>query len=37
VVRVIGAEKVHARLALLSERYDDLVGFQPGGASGRGR
>jgi DNA-binding MurR/RpiR family transcriptional regulator len=37
VVRVIGAEKVHARLALLSERYDELVGFQPGGASGRGR
>jgi DNA-binding MurR/RpiR family transcriptional regulator len=37
VVRVIGAEKVHARLALLSERYDELVGFQPGGASARGR
>jgi DNA-binding MurR/RpiR family transcriptional regulator len=32
VVRAIGAEKVHTRLALLSERYDELVGFQPGGA-----
>jgi len=31
VVTVIGAAKVHARLALLSERYDDLVGFQQRG------
>jgi len=37
VVRVIGAAKVHARLALLSERYDELVGFQPGGAAARTR
>ena len=28
VVRVIGAEKVHARLALLSDNYDEFVGFQ---------
>jgi DNA-binding MurR/RpiR family transcriptional regulator len=37
VVRAIGAEKVHARLVLLSERYDELVGFQPGGAPARSR
>ena len=28
VMRSIGTEKVHARLALLSDRYDDFVGFQ---------
>lgn len=31
VVRVIGAAKVHARLAGLSENYDRYVGFQPRG------
>lgn len=31
VVRVIGAERVHARLASLSENYDRYVGFQPRG------
>lgn len=31
VVRVIGAERVHARLAALSENYDRFVGFQPRG------
>lgn len=31
VVRVIGAGKVHARLAALSENYDRYVGFQPRG------
>jgi DNA-binding MurR/RpiR family transcriptional regulator len=36
VVRRIGAEQVHARLARLSERYEAFVGFQPGG-SGRSR
>jgi DNA-binding MurR/RpiR family transcriptional regulator len=35
VVRVIGAEQVHARLARLSERYEAFVGFQPSGGSGR--
>ncbi len=34
VVRIIGAEQVHARLALLSESYDEFVGFQQRGASG---
>jgi DNA-binding MurR/RpiR family transcriptional regulator len=33
VVRAIGAERVHARLAQLSERYEAFVGFQPGGNS----
>ncbi|MFZ4688223.1 MAG: MurR/RpiR family transcriptional regulator [Polymorphobacter sp.] len=28
VVRVIGSAKVHARLALLSDRYSEFVGFQ---------
>ncbi len=38
VVRVIGAEKVHERLAELSDRYDDFVGFQQRGAgAGRGK
>lgn len=31
VVGVIGAERVHARLAALSENYDRFVGFQPRG------
>ncbi|KAB7648212.1 MurR/RpiR family transcriptional regulator [Polymorphobacter fuscus] len=31
VVRVIGAERVHARLATLSDNYDRYVGFQPRG------
>lgn len=31
VVRVIGAERVHARLAALSDNYDRYVGFQPRG------
>ena len=31
VVRVIGAEPVHARLAALSDNYDRFVGFQPRG------
>ena len=31
VVRVIGAGRVHARLAALSENYDRYVGFQPRG------
>ena len=31
VVRVIGAERVHARLAALSENYERYVGFQPRG------
>ena len=31
VVQVIGADKVHARLAALSENYDRYVGFQPRG------
>lgn len=35
VVRAIGAEQVHARLARLSERYEAFVGFQPSGGSGR--
>ena len=33
VVRRIGAEQVHARLARLSERYEAFVGFQPGGSN----
>jgi DNA-binding MurR/RpiR family transcriptional regulator len=37
VVRAIGAEQVHARLARLSERYEAFVGFQPSGGSGRAR
>jgi DNA-binding MurR/RpiR family transcriptional regulator len=28
VVRAIGTEKVHARLALLSDSYSDFIGFQ---------
>ncbi len=36
VVRSIGPAKVHQRLALLSERYDDFVGFQQRGLAGRG-
>ncbi len=35
VVTVIGAEKVHARLAALSDRYDDFVGFQQRGTRGK--
>ncbi len=35
VVRVIGAAKVHARLAVLSDRYDDFVGFQQRGTRGK--
>jgi DNA-binding MurR/RpiR family transcriptional regulator len=35
VVRAIGAEQVHERLARLSERYEAFVGFQPSGGSGR--
>lgn len=31
VVRAIGAERVHARLAALSANYDRYVGFQPRG------
>ena len=31
VVRIIGAEPVHARLAALSDNYDRFVGFQPRG------
>lgn len=37
VVRVIGAEKVHQRLALLSDRYDDFVGFQQRSNGARGK
>ncbi len=37
VVRAIGAERVHERLALLSEAYDAFVGFQPRGTAGGGR
>ncbi len=33
VVRRIGADRVHARLAMLSALYDDFVGFQPRGPS----
>lgn len=35
VVRIIGAEKIHQRLARLSDRYDDFVGFQQRGARTR--
>lgn len=31
VVRAIGAERVHARLARVSATYAEFVGFQPGG------
>ncbi|OYU14840.1 MAG: RpiR family transcriptional regulator [Alphaproteobacteria bacterium PA4] len=37
VVRAIGPERVHARLALLSDSYDELVGFQTRGANPRGK
>ena len=37
VVRVIGAAKVHDRLALLSDSYDRFVGFQQRVPGGRGR
>ena len=28
IMRAIGTEKVHARLALLSDRYAEFIGFQ---------
>nr|WP_310524527.1 MurR/RpiR family transcriptional regulator [Polymorphobacter sp.] len=37
VVQAIGAEKVHSRLAMLSERYDEFVGFQQRGANSAAR
>ena len=37
VVRIIGADVVHDRLATLSGSYDEFVGFQARGANGRAR
>jgi DNA-binding MurR/RpiR family transcriptional regulator len=37
VVRVIGGERVHARLARLSDAYDEFVGFQARGPAGAAR
>jgi DNA-binding MurR/RpiR family transcriptional regulator len=34
VVRAIGPERVHERLAKVSGHYADFIGFQPGGAGG---
>jgi DNA-binding MurR/RpiR family transcriptional regulator len=37
VVRAIGPAQVHERLAMLSDSYDELVGFQTRGANPRGK